>query len=143
MLQLAHLAERVAAVISLPPKEAVLLEFLQALLESIFLLLKELRLQHLIGFLANPRKSLLAGRGSAPRAELGSGRTQRWHIILLHQHKTGGARGSARQEIDYEKSQLGQNNSFNAGASCPSPSHWFYTQVILLTPKISISYISL
>lgn len=107
MLQLAHLAERVAAVISLPPKEAVLLEFLQALLESIFLLLKELRLQHLIGFLANPRKSLLAGRGSAPRAELGSGRTQRWHIILLHQHKTGGARVSTRQEIDYEKSQLG------------------------------------
>lgn len=112
------LAEWVAAVISLPPKEAVLLELLQALLESIFLLLKELRLQHLTGFLMNPRKSLLAGHGSGPRAELDSGRTQRWHIILLHQHKAGGAHVPTKQEIRLREITAGLRTAHSMQEPC-------------------------
>jgi len=56
LLQLTHLAEQVAAAISLPPKEAVLLECPQTLPKSIFLPLEELRLQHLAGFSQKPQK---------------------------------------------------------------------------------------
>lgn len=56
LFQLAYLAEQVAAAISLPPKEAVLLELPQTLPKSISLPLGELRLQQLAGFSWEPQE---------------------------------------------------------------------------------------